>query len=316
MGSKFEAFCVQAVAYFRWVNAALAATDKEPLIINMDEVSLCYHITGIVGTVLRTQPHLATGPKDRSRLSDRRGNITYMASICNDVTINQKLPQVVLGNCRRFAARLIKDATGHLPNNIVLWREKSAWNNHRLMQRFISLLCRCLGEDLVERAVYLVVDMAPCHIHPEVWATAMKKNIRMILVPAGLTGCLQPLDTHVFRQFRAKIQELWPDCKAKAERGQLLILDWLKIVAAGITTIVSGPDWQHAFERTGLSYCQALLAPSRLQHLRWEVCPELGAGLPPHGQAGRMFPRRSKANVAEWVEWRKVPSFKPIQTLD
>ena len=70
---------LQATTYFRWINAAIAAAEKEPLIINMDEASLAYHVGGGVGTVLRTQPLSSLRPADRSRLSDRRGNVTYLA---------------------------------------------------------------------------------------------------------------------------------------------------------------------------------------------------------------------------------------------
>ena len=70
---------LQATTYFRWINAAIAAAEQEPLVINMDEASLAYHVGGGVGTVLRTQPLSSLRPADRSRLSDRRGNVTYLA---------------------------------------------------------------------------------------------------------------------------------------------------------------------------------------------------------------------------------------------
>ena len=69
LGSKFRAskqglwvlFLLQATAYFRWINAALAAAEQEPLIINMDEASLAYHVGGGVGTVLRPSHCLLCG---------------------------------------------------------------------------------------------------------------------------------------------------------------------------------------------------------------------------------------------------------------
>ena len=55
---------LQATAYFRWINAAIAAVEQEPLVINMDEASLAYHVGGGVGTVLRTQPLSSLRPAD------------------------------------------------------------------------------------------------------------------------------------------------------------------------------------------------------------------------------------------------------------
>lgn len=74
-------FFVKVVAFYRWLNGALNGSPKLPLIVNMDECSLAYHQTCIRGTVLRTQPLRSVRPEDRARLGDRRGNITYMASI-------------------------------------------------------------------------------------------------------------------------------------------------------------------------------------------------------------------------------------------
>ena len=309
-------FLLQATAYFRWINAALAAAEQEPLIINMDEASLAYHVGGGVGTVLRTQPLSSLRPADRSRLSDRRGNVTYLASICNDPSLNSKLPQILLGNTHRFSLRLLGQAKGFLPDNIILWRESSAWNNRQVMQRYIQVLCKSLEECMAERSVFLVVDMAPCHIHPDVRAMAMKTGIRMLLVPGGLTGALQPLDTHVFREFRRKLQALWLESRSSVPRGELCMSDWLKVVRGAILSVVAGKDWQCAFEQTGILFFQSHLTAQRLHLLGWEACPQVAPGLPGLGQGGAMFPRRSKANVAEWVQWYPVPAFVPIQTLD
>ena len=249
LGSKFRLqnrvlawvlVLLQATAYFRWINAAIAAAEQEPLVINMDEASLAYHVGGGVGTVLRTQPLSSLRPADRSRLSDRRGNVTYLASICNDPSLNSKLPQILLGNTHRFSLRLLGQAKGFLPDNIILWRESSAWNNRQVMQRYIQVLCKSLEDRMAERSVFLVVDMAPCHIHPDVRAMAMKTGIRMLLVPSGLTGALQPLDTHVFREFRRKLQALWLESRSSVPRGELCMSDWKG--CSGRNTLCCG--WQ------------------------------------------------------------------------
>ena len=137
----------------------------------------------------------------------------------------------------------------------------------------------------------------------------------MVLIPAGLTGVLQPLDTHVFRQFRAKMQELWLAAKSNSER-QLPMLEWVQVVAAAVDNVVISKDWRHAFERAGLLSRQALMAPARLREFGWETTPAVPRGLPSLGQACGMFPRNSTCNVAEWVHWRPVPSFRSIRTLD
>lgn len=304
------------MAFFRWVNGAIDENEKLPLIINMDECSLAYHMTGIIGTVLRTCPLSGVCPQDFARLGDRRGHITYISSICSDSAFSHILPQVLLGNCQRFAKRILAEVRPTLPGNIFLWREKSAWNNRFLMRKYVKLLCQALGDALKTRAVFLVVDMASCHIHPSIPAFALRRGLRMILVPAGLTCVLQPLDTHVFRSFRSKLQQLWLIHKSRNEGGEVSLQDWLLLVCKTIEEVICGQEWEHAFERDGLVHAQALVSPKLLASLGWKDLPTIGAGLPSIGQAARMFPRRSKANVPMWVQWTAPEAFVRIRTLD
>ncbi|CAJ1417449.1 unnamed protein product [Effrenium voratum] len=275
----------KAFAYFRWVNGALAQSDKAPLIINMDEASLAFHLTGVVGTVLKASRLSRLQPGDRAKLSARRGALTHIASICNDPAFNDVLPQILLGNTRQFILGTLQTAQAEAPANVYLWREKSSWNNTRLMQKYIQLLCHLLGGALQERTVYLVVDMAACRTHPSVHSCALEKGLRMILVPAGMTGVLQPLDVYVFRQFRSKIQELWLECKENAKDGEVTLLLWLRVVCGAIQSIISGRPWQNAFQRTGLMLGQSLLSSQILKALDWSSCPAVPDTLPAVGQA-------------------------------
>lgn len=234
LGVAFWGSFGQAFAYFRWVNGALAQSAKVPLVINMDEASLAFHLTGLIGTVLKTGRLSPLRPGDRVKLSARRGALTYMASICNDSAFNDLLPQILLGNSHQFPLKVIQAVQGELPANVYLWREESSWNNSRIMRKYIELLCNRLGGALWERSVFLVVDMAACHVHPSIHSYALERGVRMILVPAGMTGVLQPLDVYVFRQFRAKMRELWLDCKGDAEDGVVTLQLWLQVVCNAI----------------------------------------------------------------------------------
>ena len=66
---------------------------RAPLIINMDEASVAFHLSGLVGTVLKTGPFTSLRPGDSVKLSARRGALTYIASICDDPTVNDLLPR-------------------------------------------------------------------------------------------------------------------------------------------------------------------------------------------------------------------------------
>ena len=230
--------------------------------------------------------------------------------------VGKLLPQILLGNARTFAKKWMQPAQAEVGGNIVLWRERSAWNNHFLMQRYICLLSRCLADYLETCTVFLVVDMAPCHIHQSVFATARRKGIRMILVPAGLTGILQPLDSHVFRQFRRRLEALWLDSKCAHEDGRVTFLAWMRLLKEAIEAVIVGKDWMSAFQQTGHFSRQSMVWGKLLFALAWTQSPEVAPGLPALGQASGMFPRGWRGNVEAWVHWRPAPLFSPVLTLD
>ena len=138
----------------------------------------------------------------------------------------------------------------------------------------------------------------------------------MILIPAGMTAVLQPLDVYVFSQFRSKMQELWLDCKGAAEDGEVTLALWLKVVSNAIQLIIAGKNWRRAFQRVGLMSGQSLLFAKILEALGWSSCPAVPEILPAVGQASAMFPRRLRVNVPMWVQWTPALEFTRIQTLD
>ena len=178
--SRFWSRCpCQAMAYFQWVNAASAAApaNRPPLLINMDETALVRHPSGLAGTVLKVpagKPILG----DPSSLGERRSHITYLASITHDAEVQLRLPQVLIGNERQFSAAMMRSLPT-LPANVHVWRCKSAWNSHALMRRFLSLLASSLGSALKDRYVILLLDVAPCHIHPTILSHAKRCGLRL-----------------------------------------------------------------------------------------------------------------------------------------
>ena len=128
------------------------------------------HLTGSVGTFFVETSNFPQKPGDRAQLGDRRNNIT-----CFRLLRCQLLPQILLGNVRRFARKWMEQAVSEVSGNVLLWREQSAWNNRFLMQKYICLLADSLGDYLQTCNVILVVDMAPCHVHPAVFARARRK---------------------------------------------------------------------------------------------------------------------------------------------
>ena len=193
------------------------------------------------------------------------------------------LPQVLIGNERQLPAAMMKKLEG-LPPNVYVWRCKSAWNNHALMRKYLSLLASSLQGFLQERYVILVLDMARCHIHPTILAHAKRCGIRLCYIPALMTAELQPCDTHLFSRFKASFKEAWRKEKAASAAGAVSVAQWVEIVVAAIRAVLLSTDWEAAFAGDGALAKQARLAST--------LCEKLGWSNPP------------QVNVAAYVAWQ------------
>ena len=137
----------------------------------MDETALVRHVTGLRGTVVKV-----SAPKqaaiERASLADRRSYISYLACITHDAAVQALLPQVLLGNEHQFTLALLRSVSSQLGPNIQLWRQKSAWNSHQTMRRWLTTLKKALGSLVESRTVVVLVDVHPSHIHNTIFQHA------------------------------------------------------------------------------------------------------------------------------------------------
>ena len=209
------------MVFWQWMNFALAAAPegRPPLVVNMDETSLVRHANGLVGTVVKNGGGNKVGHKAAS-LAARRSCMTLMAAITHDTAVQPKLPQVLIGNKHQLTAQVLRDAKP-LPHNIHVFKEETAWNNHAVMRRYISLLAKALGDMVKQRYVILLLDVHRSHIDKSIFVHARRCGLRLCYVPALMTAELQPCDTHLFSRFKSAFQELWRRQRALAVAGSL-----------------------------------------------------------------------------------------------
>eukprot|EP00438_Fugacium_kawagutii_P013005 Skav209216 [mRNA] locus=scaffold603:9755:11004:+ [translate_table: standard] len=284
------------MAFWQWCNFALGEASREPLVINVDESSIAFHWSGLSGTVVRQG-----GPADKIKTSALRARITYISAITHDVEIQQLLPQVLLGSTRCFTAAFVRQAAELCPR-IVVWREKSGWNTHRLMALYLRLLCSQLGGLLAVRQVYLLVDLAPCHLRDSLFDLAYSLGVRLIYVPPSMTSLLQPLDTHVFAVFKHALEENWRLRKAAAPSGQLNLTTWLEVVASAID-FLSSRTWRHAFESDGILRSQQSVSDALLRKLGWSETPAIPSTIVTGALDQVLFPKSWRGNPAKYIQW-------------
>jgi hypothetical protein len=321
---------MQALSYFKWINFELsrAPAGRRPLIINMDETSLAYHIAGLKGTVVKG----ARG-RDQASLSELRGHVSYLAAITDDAEIQPLLPQVLIGNAHKFTLQTLRAVAPKLPQQVHLWREKTAWNTYVCMRRYIALLSKALGSILQARFVILLLDCAKVHFHPSISRLAAQKGLRLVYVPAKMTSFLQPCDTHLFSIFKHTLQESWRRRKSEVLGGVVSTQDWISVICNTVEKVVVGQSWQRAFLQDGVLLQQQFLSEEACASLGWKGPPLAGNGPPTADDVVCVMPRRARTGFlmsslkdsgpSAPKKRRRLPATfvrtlngRPIETLD
>ena len=245
-----------------WVLAQTPA-GLEPLVVNMDETSVPRTYPGQRGNRADWAPPGQPAPPrlERTNLGDRRGGITYVAFVCADATVQNDLPQILIGNRYRFTGRLLREVLPSKPPYVHLWVEESGWMSHRLLRRVLALLADCLRAHLASRQVVLVLDCARSHIHADLVNVACRLGIWLVFVPSKLTWLLQPLDTHAFARFKLTLRRLFTAARMASAQGALEPAAWCRAIFLAIAAVFRDSDWHRPFARVGLTAGQASLSP-------------------------------------------------------
>ena len=135
---------------------------RPPLVVNMDETAIVRHVSGLRGTVVKATSKTQVAI-DRASVFDRRSCISLLASITKDASIQAQLPQVLLGNHHTLTLQVLR-SIGERIGSVSLWRQKSAWNSHCTMRRWLALLVKALGPVVKSRYVIVLLDVHPSHI--------------------------------------------------------------------------------------------------------------------------------------------------------
>ena len=297
MGSPPEVFGVCSCTHFRasaawslWNMAELTAAirSRPPLRINMDETRITLHCQqrrGLKGSQAQLRALSRGSRRSKSlvqnvSLKQKRGGFTHIAMICDDSSIQPRLPQILLGNEHTFPAATLSSLQPTLPPNIILWRRKSGWVTKSLMRSILKELSRALAELKASRQVILLLDTAGVHICPYFLRAASREGIIVQYVPAKLTWLLQPLDTHAFARFKLCLHQQYRRHVMRTNDGKCELSAMILLVAVACRKVFQGTAWKTAFVANGYGSLQRHVRTSVLEALDWERAPELAAGLP------------------------------------
>ena len=247
----------------------------------MDETSICHWLFSSCGNVIKTVNRKCGSVQPRAKVPHActRRYVTYAAFICDDADLQDCMPQVVIAN---EASLRVADWTGlrqRARRNQVILREKSAWNNNGIFRNCIDLMLALLGEATVASLhIIFFFDAAPSHIHESVLRHCSRRGIHAIVLPARTTSILQPLDTHVFSQFKHALKQGYTAAQLISGKTVLPLPVVVMLVWATSQRIMEGKPWAKAFPANGFSPGQANVRRSLLRSLEWaQVLPSHAA---------------------------------------
>ena len=225
---------------------------------------------------------------DRASLSARRSSISLLACVSSDVGIQADLPQVLVGNEHTCTLQVLR-SVGSRVGNAILWRQKSAWNNHSTMRKWLTRLTKSLGSLVTKRYVIVLVDVRPSHIDGSIFPHARRCGVRLVYIPAKLISYVQPCDTHVFALLKQAVRKGWLEEKAKSEKGMICTESWLKLVCHAVEKILGQRTWHQAFVADGILESQQGMSHELAEVLGFETCIKVGRMLPSAEEASCTF---------------------------
>lgn len=152
--------------------------------------------------------------------------------------------------------------------------------------------------------IVLFLDAFRAHVSTVVLDAMSETRILPLVIPAGLTDTLQPLDTHVFSSLKNKLRENVEQARCRAVSGDISMPGFIGCVRDALGDVLSGRDWSHAFVHNGFELNQyGVSAELKASVQASGVDVAVGERAPTLSQIELCLPR--SAGVAAAIMWRR-----------
>ena len=186
-----------------------------------------------------------------------------------------------------------------LPRHAVLLRMKKGWMNADVMCWLAEHIHASLRAWRDTHVIIFMVDAYKAHFSPRVLRAFAARRIMIHFIPAKTTWIMQPVDTHLFSQYKVHLARI---CQQKMLSRVESPLSWRTLSEALAGTIehaMLGRPWANAFAQLGIVGHQNTVSARVWQKLGLDEPLLAGNSLPSLEQLALVFPRNSTFAVGD-----------------
>ena len=246
----------------------------------------------------KARPANRRGYSRHATRGHQRKAITHVAVICDDATLQPFLPQIILASTKAVPAQDVRYWRPLPKCGAELWREKSAWINAQVFVRILRRLGARLREKAKGRQAILLMDAHSVHTSPIVLAEARRQKLWIVIIPASMTGLLQPLDTDIFSRFKAFFRTELQRWMLEGPNVEIKAVALLHALQVAIKGVLQRHPWSPIFKKNGFG-SEFDVRSSILETLELRSPPPLPTSLPNLQQFQQCFIRGAEIPFME-----------------
>ena len=197
------------------------------------------------GFGVRTRPR---DPPDRFHTKT-----TYMAVVCDSPQLQPLLPQIVLPKYTQNESppNHVLDTLSVIGFPFEFWHGSLGAASPGIVQSWATRIRSVVNSFNTDAWILLLLDCSSSHLSVHTVAHLRRLGFLIVMIPARLTWLLQVLDVYVFGPLKKEMRLEEARQRINSERGELAVLQRMKIATSSIRKHVVNRDWARAFEKLG-----------------------------------------------------------------
>ena len=236
----------------QWLRAQAVPAGETLVFVNLDETAVAQLVPHRRGCVMPPGRCARPALVERIKRSESHGHLTFVAAVASDGDLQGHLPQWLLPKDRGLSCAE-RTRMRSLRPPLVFVPGTTGWVTVDSLCPILTELRRVVRAHRPGHRLVVVWDAASQHLNILVLRHARRLGIHVLLIPAGLTWLLQPLDSHVFASFKQLAHRLQLEARSSAPEGILPRAGWIgQLETAAHRTLVER-QWDASLRRNGVT---------------------------------------------------------------